>query len=171
MREKEDDDEENQNIDFYYTIRDKFKNPNLEILQGQSPNKEIQKSFYERKEKRIKKYSKLIRTFTKDISIHKQKLNTIYYKNKFFLLHNILHMSKSSKIETKNNIIESLLNSRESIRDRFVGLSLKYDYEKIVGFGIIKDFNNNNFVLQSSIDKFDNIFLSDIKLSLGKDIA
>jgi ferredoxin-fold anticodon binding domain-containing protein len=79
-------------------------------------------------------------------------------------------MSKSSKTETKNTVIESLLNDRESIRDRFVGLSLKYDYEKVIGFGIIKDFNNNYFVLQSSTDKFDNIFLSDIKLTLEKNI-
>jgi polynucleotide 5'-hydroxyl-kinase GRC3/NOL9 len=162
------DEEEYFRNDFFFAIRNKFKNySNLHILQGQSPSKEIQKSFFERREKRLKKYSNLLKTFTKNINIHKQKLFSIYYKNKFFFIHNISN-AKFHKTETRSDHLEILLNNKDFIRDRFVGLSLKYDYEKIVGFGLIKDFNNSQFTMQSSINKFDHIFLSDIKLSLER---
>ncbi|MGN6560253.1 MAG: hypothetical protein ACTHJ2_06965, partial [Candidatus Nitrosocosmicus sp.] len=132
--------------------------------------KEIQKSFFERREKRLKKYSDLLKTFTKNINIHKQKLISIYYKNKFFFIHNILN-TKIEKTETGKDHLENTLNNKGYIRDRFVGLSLNYDYEKIIGFGVIKDFTNSHFIMQSSINKFDHIFLSDIKLSLERNYS
>ena len=163
MKEKE-----NKNIDFFYSIKKRFeKYPRLQILQGQSPNKEIQKSFFDRKEKRLRKYAKLFKTFTKNIKIHKKNLNAIYYKNKFFFVYDS-YISKINKTKIKDTTIEFILNNRNFIKDRFVGLSLKYDYENIIGFGIIKDFKNNYFIIQSSTDKFDYIFLSDIKLSIEK---
>lgn len=157
--------------DFFFSLRNKFKNySNLHILQGQSPSREIQKSFFERREKRLKKYSNLLKTFTKNINIHKRKLISIYYKNKFFFIHNIPN-TKIQKTETRNDHLENILNNKGFIRDRFVGLSLNYDYEKIIGFGLIKDFTNSHFIMQSSINKFDHIFLSDIKLSLERNYS
>ena len=61
-------------------------------------------------------------------------------------------------------LLKIFINDRFFIRNRFVGLSLKEDFEKIIGFGIIKQFNNGFFLIQSSINKFDHIFISDIKL-------
>jgi polynucleotide 5'-hydroxyl-kinase GRC3/NOL9 len=165
------EEEENIKNDFFFSIRNKFKNySNLHILQGQSPSKEIQKSFFERREKRLKKYSILLKTFTKNFNIHKQKLISVYYKNKFFFIHNIPN-TKIQRTETRNDHLENILNNKSLIRDRFVGLSLNYDYEKIIGFGLIKDFTNSYFIMQSSINKFDHIFLSDIKLSLERNYS
>jgi hypothetical protein len=110
------------------------------------------------------KYSTLFKTFTRNIIISKQKLNAIYYKDKFFLLKSISYIDNINRIERNSSIVENLLNDRFFIRNRFVGLSLKEDFEKIIGFGIIKQFNNGFFLIRSSINKFDHIFLSDIKL-------
>lgn len=156
--------ENGQSIDLFETIKEKFsKNANIQILEGQSPYKGIQKSLSDRRKKRLIKYSNLYKTFTKKVIISKQKLNAIYYKDKFFLLKKILYIDKINRIETNSTIID-LLNDRFFIRNRFVGLSLKEDYEKIIGFGIIKNFNDGFFLIQSSIHKFDHVFISDIKL-------
>ena len=161
--------EDNHNTDFFHTIKNKFKKkPNIQILNGQSPNRQIQKSLFERREKRLNNYFTLFKNFTKEISISKGKLNALYYKNKFFLLHKASYISRYNKIETKKISLDAILNDKTFIRDRFVGLSSKEDYEKILGFGIIKDYNNNFFRIQTSIDKFDYIYLSDIKLYLDK---
>lgn len=159
MREKD------QIIDLFEIIKEKFsKKSNIQILQGQSPHKETQKSIFDRREKRLRKYSSLLKTFSKDVIITKQKLNAIYYKDKFFLLKKISYINKINKIETNSAIIENLLNDEIFIGNRFVGLSLKEDYEKIIGLGIIKKFTNGFFLIRSSINKFDHIFISDIKL-------
>ena len=161
--------EANHNTDFFRTIKTKSKKkPNIQILNGQSPNIKIQKSHFERKEKRLNNYFTLFKRFTKEISISTEKLNAIYYKNNFFLLHKASYVSRFNKIETKKRSLDIILNDKAFIRDRFVGLSLKEDYEKILGFGIIKDYNNNFFQIQTSMDKFDYIFLSDIKLYFDK---
>jgi polynucleotide 5'-hydroxyl-kinase GRC3/NOL9 len=157
--------ENGQIIDLFEIIKDRFsKNSNIQILEGQPPHKEIQKSLSDRREKRLLKYSTLYKTFTKNVFISKKKLTAIYYKDKFFLLKKTSYLDNINKIETDGTIIEDLLNDSFFIRNRFVGLSLKEDYEKITGFGIIKNFNNGFFLIQSSTYKFDNIFISDIKL-------
>jgi len=161
--------EDNQNTDFFHTIKIKFKKkPNIQILDGQSPNRQIQKSHFERREKRLNNYFTLFKKFTKEISITKEKIVAIYYKNNFFLLHKASYISRYNRIETKKISLDAILNDKTFIRDRFVGLSSKEDYEKILGFGIIKDYNNNFFRIQTSIDKFDYIYMSDIKLYLDK---
>jgi polynucleotide 5'-hydroxyl-kinase GRC3/NOL9 len=161
--------ENNHNVDFFHTIKIKFKKkPNIQILNGQSPNKQIQKSHFERREKRLNNYFSLFKNFTKEISISKENLNAIYYKNKFFILHKASYISRFNKIETKKISIDAILNDRIFIRDRFVGLSSKDDYENIAGFGIIKDYNNNFFRIQTSVAKFDHIYFSDIKLYFDK---
>jgi polynucleotide 5'-hydroxyl-kinase GRC3/NOL9 len=154
-----------QTIDLFEIIKEKFsKNTNIQILKGQSPHQEIKKNLSERREKRLLKYSTLFKPYTRNVIISKKKLNAIYYKDKFFLLKNISYICNTNKIERNNAIIEDLINDRFFIRNRFVGLSLKEDFEKIIGFGIIKQFNNGFFLIRSSINKFDHIFLSDIKL-------
>jgi polynucleotide 5'-hydroxyl-kinase GRC3/NOL9 len=154
-----------QTIDLFEIIKEKFsKNTNIQILKGQSPHQEIKKNLSERREKRLIKYSKLFKPYTRNVIISKKKLNAMYYKDKFFLLKNISYISNTNKIERNNAIIEDLINDRFFIRNRFVGLSLKEDIEKIIGFGIIKQFNNGFFLIRSSINKFDHIFLSEIKL-------
>jgi polynucleotide 5'-hydroxyl-kinase GRC3/NOL9 len=154
-----------QTIDLFEIIKEKFsKNTNIQILKGQSPHLEIKKNLFERREKRLIKYSTLFKPHTRNVIISKKKLNAIYYKDKFFLLKNISYICNTNKIERNNAIIEDLINDRFFIRNRFVGLSLKEDIEKIIGFGIIKQFNNGFFLIRSSINKFDHIFLSDIKL-------
>jgi polynucleotide 5'-hydroxyl-kinase GRC3/NOL9 len=156
-----------QTIDLFEIIKEKFsKNTNIQILKGQSPHQEIKKNLSERREKRLLKYSTLFKPYTRNVIISKKKLNAIYYKDKFFLLKNISYICNTNKIERNNAIIEDLINDRFFIRNRFVGLSLKEDFEKIIGFGIIKQFNNGFFLIRSSINKFDHIFLSDIKLML-----
>ena len=161
--------EDSHNKDFFYTIRSMFKKkPNIQLLSGQSPNIQIQKSQIERRQKRLNNYFTLLKSFTKEISISKEKINAIYYKDNFFILHKALHISRFNKRETRKIKLETILNDRIFIRDRFIALSSKDDYERIVGFGIIKDFNNNFFRIQSSIDKFDYIYLSDIKLYFDK---
>ena len=161
--------EDNNNKDFFHAIKIKFKKkPNIQILNGQSPNRQIQKSHIERREKRLNSYFTLFKSFTKEISISKEKINSIYYKNKFFIIHKAPYFPRFNKIEVKKIAIDTLLYDKIFTRDRFVGLSSKDDYEKILGFGIIKDFNNNFFRIQSSIDKFDHIYLSDIKLYFNK---
>jgi polynucleotide 5'-hydroxyl-kinase GRC3/NOL9 len=154
-----------QTIDLFEIIKEKFsKNTNIQILKGQSPHQEIKKNLSERREKRLLKYSTLFKPYARNVIISKKKLNAIYYKDKFFLLKNISYIGNTNKIERNNAIIEDLINDRFFIRNRFVGLSLKEDFEKIIGFGIIKQFNNGFFLIRSSINKFDHIFLSDIKL-------
>jgi polynucleotide 5'-hydroxyl-kinase GRC3/NOL9 len=154
-----------QTIDLFEIIKEKFsKNTNIQILKGQSPHQEVKKNLSERREKRLIKYSTLFKSHTRNVIISKKKLNAIYYKDKFFLLKNISYIDNTNKIERNNAIIEDLINDRFFIRNRFVGLSLKEDFEKIIGFGIIKQFNNGFFLIRSSINKFDHIFLSDIKL-------
>ena len=161
--------ENGQITDLFKIIKERFsKNSNIQILEGQPPHKEIQKSLSDRREKRLIKYSTLYKTFTKNVFISKQKLNAIYYKDKFFLLKKISYLDNINRIETNSTIIEDLLNDSFFIRNRFVGLSLKEDYEKIIGFGIIKNFNNGFFLIQSSIYKFDHIFISDIKLYFNR---
>jgi polynucleotide 5'-hydroxyl-kinase GRC3/NOL9 len=157
---------ENRHVnDFFKTIKEKYSNnPNIQILQGQSPYKEIQKSVYDRRDKRLLKYSKLCKTFLNKVIISKKKLNAIYYKDKFFLLNIISHIDKVNKVETNSKRIQDLISNKIFIQDRFVGLSLEADYEKIIGFGTLKDFNNDFFSIQASVNKFDYIFMSDIKL-------
>jgi polynucleotide 5'-hydroxyl-kinase GRC3/NOL9 len=161
--------ENGQIIDLFNTIKERFsKNFNIQILEGQPPHKEIQKSLTDRREKRLIKYSTLYKTLTKNVFISKQKLNAIHYKDKFFLLKKISYIDNINRIETNSTIIEDLLNDSFFIRNRFVGLSIKEDYEKIIGFGIIKNFKNGFFLIQSSIYKFDHIFISDIKLYFNR---
>jgi polynucleotide 5'-hydroxyl-kinase GRC3/NOL9 len=161
--------ESDQSIDIFEIIKERFsKNQNIQILQGQSIQKEIRKSLYDRRKKRIIRYSKLYKTFTKNVIISKQKLNTLYYKDKFFLLKKIQYIDNINRIETNSESIEDFLNDKSFIRNRFVGLSLKEDYEKIIGFGIIKNYNNGFFLIRSSVYKFDHIFISDIKLYFNR---
>jgi polynucleotide 5'-hydroxyl-kinase GRC3/NOL9 len=157
--------ENNQINDFFKAIKEKYSNnSNIQILRGRSPYKVIQKSVHDRREKRLLKYSKLFKTFLNNVIISKKKLNAIYYKDKFFLINIVSSIDKINKVETNSKRIEDLANNKIFIQDRFVGLSLEADYEKIIGFGTLKDFNNDFFSVQTSINKFDFIFLSEIKL-------
>jgi len=157
--------ESDQIKDFFKTIKEKYLNKsNIQILQGRSPYKVIQKSVYDRREKRLLKYSKLFKMFLNKVVISKKKLNAIYYKDKFFLINMVSSIDKVNKVETNTKRIEDLINNKFFIQDRFVGLSSENDYEKIIGFGTLKDFNNDFFSVQTSINKFDFIFISDIKL-------
>jgi polynucleotide 5'-hydroxyl-kinase GRC3/NOL9 len=160
--------ENGQTIDLFNTIKEKFSdNSNLKIIQGQSSIKETRKSIYDRREKRLIKYSNLLKKFTNEMMIPIRNINAIYYNNKFFLFKRISDMDESNKIETDSKIIEDLLMDNTFIEDRFIGLSLKEDYEKIIGFGIIKKFDNGFFLIRTSINRFDYIFLSDIKLYIN----
>ncbi|MEJ7642195.1 MAG: Clp1/GlmU family protein [Candidatus Nitrosocosmicus sp.] len=157
--------ENNQTIDLFDIIREEFSgNSNIKIIQGQAPHKEIRKTSYDRRVKRLIKYSNLLKTFTKKVFISKHKVIAIYYQNSFFLSERNTETEKINGIGSKDKIIKDLLNNRNFVRNRFVGLSLKEDYEKITGFGILKEFNKGFFMIQSSINKFDNLFISDIKL-------
>jgi polynucleotide 5'-hydroxyl-kinase GRC3/NOL9 len=157
--------ENNQINDFFKAIKEKYSdNSNIQILQGRSPHKVIQKSVYDRREKRLLKYSKLFKTFLNKVIIPKKKLNAIYYKDKFFLINTVSSIDEINKVETNSKRIEDLISNKIFMQDRFVGLSLEADYEKIIGFGTLKDFNNDFFSIQTSINKFDYVFLSDIKL-------
>lgn len=157
--------EKEQIIGLFEVIKERFsKNSNIQILQGQSSHKDFRKSLSDRREKRLVKYSVLLKTFAKDVIIPEQKLSAIYYKDKFFLLKKISYLDETNNIEIKSTNIEDLLNDGIFLKNRFVGLSLKEDYEKIIGFGIIKKFNNGLYSIRSSINKFDHIFISDIKL-------
>ncbi len=159
MRENE------QTIDLYDSIREEFSgNLNIKIIQGQAPHKEIRKTSYDRRVKRLIKYSNLLKTFTKKVFISNHKIIAIYYQNSFLLSKRNTETEKINVIEPKYTIFKDLLNDRDFVRNRFVGVSLKEDYEKIIGFGILKEFNKGIFLMQSSINRFDNIFLSDIKL-------
>jgi hypothetical protein len=157
--------ESDQIKDFFKTIKEKYSNnSNIQILRGRSPYKVIQKSVYDRREKRLLKYSKLFKMFLNKVVISKKKLNAIYYKDKFFLINMVSSIDKVNKVETNTKRIEDLINNKIFIQDRFVGLTSENDYEKIIGFGTLKDFNNDFFSVQTSINKFDFIFISDIKL-------
>ncbi len=157
--------ENDQTIDLFDSIREEFSgNLNIKIIQGQAPHKEIRKTSYDRRVKRLIKYSNLLKTFTKKVFISKHKIIAIYYQNSFLLSKRNTETEKINGIEPEDTIFKDLLNDRDFVRNRFVGLSLKEDYEKIIGFGILKEFNKGFFLMQSSINRFDNIFLSDIKL-------
>ncbi len=157
--------ENNQINDFFKAIKEKYSdNSNMQILRGRSPHKVIQKSVYDRREKRLLKYSKLFKTFLNKVIIPKKRLNAIYYKDKFFLMNIFSSIDEINKVETNGKRIDDLISNKVFMQDRFVGLSLEADYEKIIGFGTLKDFNNDFFSIQTSINKFDYVFLSDIKL-------
>ena len=158
--------ETGQNIELFDIVKEKFSsNLNIKIIHGQAPHKEIRKTSYDRRVKRLIKYSNLLKTFTKKVFISKQKVFVFYYQDRFFVSKGNPETEKICGIKSKGKNMSDLLNDNNFVRNRFVGLSLKDDYEKITGFGILKDSNNGFFKIKSSIDKFDNIFLSDIKLS------
>lgn len=151
--------------DLHGAITEKFSNaPNMQILQGQSPIKWIYKSLYDRREKRATRYTRLFKTLVNKVTISRKKLSGIYYKDRFFLMKIISSAEKANASGMNNKFFEGLLSNKSFIRGRFVGLSLKEDHEKIIGFGIIKDLNKDLFSIQSSVSKFDCVFLSDIKL-------
>jgi polynucleotide 5'-hydroxyl-kinase GRC3/NOL9 len=157
--------ENNQTIDLFDIIREEFSgNPNTKIIQGQAPHKEIRKTSYDRRVKRLIKYSNLLKTFTKKVFISKRKVIAIYYQNSFLISERNTETERINGMGSRDKNIKDLLNDRNFVRNRFVGLSLKEDYEKITGFGILKEFNKGYFMIQTSINKFDNIFISDIKL-------
>ncbi len=105
-----------------------------------------------------------MKTFTKKVFISKHKVIAIYYQNSFLKSERNTETEKINGIGSRDKIIKDLLYNRNFVRNRFVGLSSKEDYEKITGFGIIKEFNKGYFTIQTSINNFDNIFISDIKL-------
>jgi polynucleotide 5'-kinase involved in rRNA processing len=157
--------EKDQSIDLFDVIKEKFScNSNIKIIQGQAPYKEVRKTSYDRRIKRLIRYSNLFKTFTKKVFIPKQKVIAIYYQDRFLLSKRNAETERFNGIGSKDNTIKNLINNKAFVRDRFVGLSLKEDYEKIIGFGILKEFNNGFFIIRSSINRFDNIFISDIKL-------
>ena len=149
-----------QGTELFEIIKSKsINNKNMLILDAFSPCKDFRKSPYDRREKRLKEYSKLNRTFTKKVTISKEKLSSIYYKNNFFYDMNTIN-SHNNNIPL--NINDFLLES--FLQNRYIGLSLKKDDEKIIGFGIITNYSDGLFSIKSSIQEFDSIFLSDIKL-------
>jgi polynucleotide 5'-hydroxyl-kinase GRC3/NOL9 len=155
-----------QHSELFNIVKEKFSNnPNIKIIHGQAPHKEIRKTSYDRRLKRLIKYSHLIKTFTRKVLISKQKVFAFYYHDNFFVSKGNPETEKIYEIKSKAKNINDLLNDNNFVRNRFVGLSQKEDYEKIIGFGIIKYSSNGFFKIKSSVDKFDNIFLSDIKLS------
>ncbi len=147
--------------ELFKIIRNKSVNDkNMLILDAPSPYKEFRKSFYDRKEKRLKEYSKLNNTFTKKVIILKEELSFIYYKNNFFYNANSIHNCDNSDIQLD---ADDLLH-RSFLQNRYIGLSLNKEEEKIIGFGIITNYIDGLFYIRSSTDKFDSIFLSEIKL-------
>ncbi|HXT82912.1 MAG TPA: Clp1/GlmU family protein [Verrucomicrobiae bacterium] len=149
-----------QGTELFEIIKNKsLNNKNVLILDAFSPCKDFRKSPYDRREKRLKEYSKLNRKFTKKVTISKEKLSSIYYKNNFFY--------NMNTVNSHNNNIQLNINdllSESFLQNRYIGLSLRNDDEKIIGFGIITNYSEGLFSIKSSIQEFDSIFLSDIKL-------
>ncbi len=134
------------------------KNSKIELLICNSPPSYIHKSISDRKFNRLKMYSKFLKKGI-DISVMSiKKIKFIYYKNKY----NKIPIF-SNEINIDRNDLQMLLD-RSFLLNRFVGLSKKEDQENILGFGIIKDFVNNRFFIQTSIKNFDLIFLGEVKL-------
>ncbi len=149
-----------QGTELFEIIKNKsINNKNMLILDAISPYKDFRKSLYDRREKRLKEYSKLNRTFTKKVAILKENLSSIYYKNNFFHNTNSIHNYNSNIQLNINDLLDESF-----LQNRYIGLSLKKDDEKIIGFGIITNYNDGLFSIRSSIHEFDSIFLSDIKL-------
>ncbi len=145
--------------DLLDTIKKRYsQNPNTIIINGNSPPASIKKSSIERRKKRIQRYSRfLFDRKVAHIPITRKKMKGIYYKNQFHLFEN------NQEIQTRTRNVKGLFD-KNFLLDRFVGLSVANDYENIKGFGLIKNYYNETFIIETSLRYFNFIHLSDIKL-------
>jgi polynucleotide 5'-hydroxyl-kinase GRC3/NOL9 len=149
-----------ETIDLLDIIKRKYnQNPDITLINGNSPPDTIKKSPMERRSKRIQRYSRfLFERKVTHIPVTRKKIKGIYYKNQFHLFEN------DYEAQTKMRKIKDLFD-KNFLLDRFVGLAVANDYENIKGFGLIKNYYNETFIIETSLRFFNFVYLSDIKLN------
>lgn len=128
---------------------------------GNTPYPRMIRSQNDRYKKRLKTYLKYLSDCNKsDKNINLDKIRFIYYKNRFFSRSDILN----TKEYTPYNLNCTSILDEEFLKNRFVGLGKNEEGECISGFGLIREFNGEKLILQTTVKEFDNLYLSDIKL-------
>lgn len=128
----------------------------------------IYKTQSERREKRIKGYFKFIDKKATINFMQLNKVKKIYFKGHFYRLDKKNITSPMRNYEYPLNDIPNYVINKDFLLNRFIGLSKNTDYEKILGFGIIKSFDKTGFLIKSVLKEFDCIFLSEIKLLIAE---
>lgn len=122
----------------------------------------IYKSQGERKEKRLNSYLKFLNTNSTLNFVPYFKIKRVYFKDHFHLSDKCIDTRRNYELSLKNT--SKCIFNKDFLSNRFIGVSKSKDYEKILGFGLIKNVDETGLSIKCKIQEFDCIFLSEIKL-------